>query len=93
MKKNGYHGGATMQEMVIPLAVLSARDDLPEGWIEPPADTPDWWFAPLEEQPVAEVPAVQPVKAPKRKRAGLLFDLEAEERETASPTAAPAPSS
>ncbi len=46
-KKNGYHGGVTMQEMLAPMAVLSAREDLPEGWIEPPSDVPDWWFEPM----------------------------------------------
>ena len=56
VKKNGYHGGVTMQEMVVPVAVLSARDDLPQGWSEPPVDTPDWWFAPLEEDHVADQP-------------------------------------
>jgi len=89
MKKNGYHGGMTMQEMVIPLAVLSARDDLPDGWVEPAADTPDWWFAPLEEQPVPEEqPLVQPAKPPRRKPADMLFDMEPEEPAT-TPTPAP----
>ncbi len=92
MKKNGYHGGVTMQEMVIPLAVLSARDDLPDGWVEPPADTPDWWFAPLEEQPaLEEQPVVQPAKPPIRKPAGLLFDMEPEEPATTPTSATTAP--
>ena len=26
-----------MQEMVVPVAVLTARDELPEGWVEPPS--------------------------------------------------------
>jgi hypothetical protein len=42
MKKNGYHGGVTMQEMLVPMAVLSAREDFPAGWNEPPTDIPDW---------------------------------------------------
>ena len=90
MKKNGYHGGVTMQEMVIPLAVLSARDDLPEGWAEPPADTPDWWFTPLEENTPVEETVVEPVKPARRIPAGLLFNLEGEEPEAAAaePTAA-----
>jgi hypothetical protein len=94
MKKNGYHGGVTMQEMIIPLAVLSARDDLPEGWTEPPVDTPDWWFAPLEERaPVEDQPVVQPTKRRRKKKAGLLFDMEAEEMAAAQEEVpvAPAP--
>ena len=47
IKKNGYHGGVTMQEMLVPMAVLSARDDLPEGWVEPNSDMPSWWFEPM----------------------------------------------
>lgn len=93
MKKNGYHGGATMQEMVVPLAVLSARDDLPDGWIEPPADTPDWWFPLLEQQPaLAEEPVVQLAKPRRKKPAGMLFDLEAEEPATTPAKASATPS-
>ena len=79
IKKNGYHGGVTMQEMVIPVAVLTAQDELPEGWVEPPSDVPDWWFPPLEEHPAAEVgqPAVV-AKPPRKKKPGMLFDLEDE---------------
>ena len=33
MKKNGYHGGATLQEMIVPVAVVSAGAQVP-GWIE-----------------------------------------------------------
>jgi len=91
-KKNGYHGGATAQEMVVPVAVLSARDDLPEGWFEPPADTPDWWFSPLDEPSSGD--AVQEISAappPRKKKAGMLFDLEAEATATAiTPASAPA---
>lgn len=79
MKKNGYHGGVTMQEMVIPMAVLSTRDDLPDGWAEPSADTPEWWFEPIEEStPTEEQVPVRPVRKSKRKP-GMLFDFEEEE--------------
>jgi hypothetical protein len=89
MKKNGYHGGVTMQEMVVPVAVLSARDDLPQGWSEPPVDTPDWWFAPFEEQMPAEAePHVAPKRPPRKKPAGMLFEFEREE--TAESVMAPA---
>ncbi len=79
IKKNGYHGGVSMQEMVIPVAVLTAQDELPEGWVEPPSDAPAWWFPPLEEQPAADAgqPAVV-AKPPRKKKPGMLFDLEDE---------------
>lgn len=47
VKKNGYHGGLTPQEMVVPIAVLSANEAPPVGWVEAPVDIPAWWEAPL----------------------------------------------
>ena len=45
MKKNGYHGGLTPQEMVIPITVLAAGDIHLAGWGEVPDPTPEWWEA------------------------------------------------
>lgn len=43
VKKNGYHGGISPQEMVAPLMVLAHQDhDLP-GWIERHVNEPSWW--------------------------------------------------
>lgn len=47
-RKNGYHGGASPQEVVIPLGVFRAVTDDPEvgsipGWREIPPFTPAWW--------------------------------------------------
>lgn len=43
-KKTGYHGGLTPQEMLIPIAVLTApASKPPNGWTEAPLDTPSWW--------------------------------------------------
>jgi hypothetical protein len=41
-KSRGYHGGATPQEIVAPLAVLSANNQ-PQGWVEAPPIQPEWW--------------------------------------------------
>ena len=46
MKKNGYHGGVSPQEMVTPIAVLSPLDLFPPGWVDVPVDLPDWWEEP-----------------------------------------------
>ena len=43
MKKNGYHGGLTPQEMVIPIAVLTSTERSALGGSELPVDTPAWW--------------------------------------------------
>lgn len=81
VKKNGYHGGVTPQEMIIPITVLSSTDDFPEGWSEQPIDTPDWWDEPAatdnNEQQL--VPQLKPMKP---KPTGLLFDLEEETAES-----------
>ncbi|QDU98793.1 BREX-2 system phosphatase PglZ [Lignipirellula cremea] len=75
IKKNGYHGGLTPQEMIVPIAVLSSTDDFPKGWSEQPIDTPAWWDEP---SPIS-VEAVKPVpklKSSKPQTSGTLFDLE-----------------
>ncbi len=75
VKKNGYHGGLSPQEMRAPIGVLCAIDELPPGWAEASVDTPGWW-----ESPLAEV-AAQGKLAPDLKSLaqkltppGLLFD-------------------
>jgi hypothetical protein len=87
IKKNGYHGGLSPQEMVIPIAVLTASGAFPSGWVEAPADLPTWWdvistgplIEPLREQ------VTRPVK-PKEKPAGRLFDPEEEPAQPAAKT-------
>lgn len=77
IKKNGYHGGLTPQEMVVPIVVLSSTDDLPKNWTEQPIDTPDWWD---ETSTVAvcktdPVPELKPAKPP----SGTLFPIDVDE--------------
>ena len=43
-KKRGYHGGACVQEVVIPLTALRhVGTPLPEGWQDLPPFQPAWW--------------------------------------------------
>ncbi|HRF06134.1 BREX-2 system phosphatase PglZ [Accumulibacter sp.] len=67
-KKNGYHGGVSAQEVVVPLSVFTPRNMVLKGWQVAAASQPDWW-APLE-VPLpaggAETPAL-PKKPPKAK--------------------------
>jgi hypothetical protein len=42
-KHNGYHGGASPQEMVVPAAVFTLADAQPKGWDEVRAAVPSWW--------------------------------------------------
>ncbi len=54
-KKNGYHGGASAQEVLTPVLVLSPdlAQEL-EGWTEAPLDPPAWWVG---DQRATAVPA------------------------------------
>ncbi|MGM0491136.1 MAG: BREX-2 system phosphatase PglZ, partial [Planctomycetota bacterium] len=81
IKKNGYHGGLSPQEMVVPIAVLCATENYPHGWGEAPVDIPNWWEEPSgpSEAKVEEPPALKPTEP----KPGLLFDLEGEEPEVA----------
>ena len=59
IKKNGYHGGLTPQEMVIPIAVLASSETYPRGWHELAVDIPSWWDEPIATLTPAEQPAPQ----------------------------------
>jgi hypothetical protein len=39
--KHGYHGGATAQEVLVPVTVVARR--LPPGWVHRPILPPPWW--------------------------------------------------
>ncbi len=63
-KKNGYHGGASPQEALVPLAVLTRHEPLPEGWVALSSASPDWW-EPGRAEAAATVPAgARPQQAP-----------------------------
>jgi hypothetical protein len=64
-KKHGYHGGATPQEVLVPIGVF-ARSDATVGW-EPVSDRkPVWWSG--AEPPLAPIPAVPPPPAPRHSK-------------------------
>ena len=72
-KKNGYHGGVSAQEVVVPLSVFTPRNMVLKGWQVAAAAQPDWW-SPLDvvapaiapEAPVLarKPPKVKPLSAP-----------------------------
>lgn len=72
-RSRGYHGGGSLQEVVIPLGVYVSANDtagLP-GWAELPRRLPDWWLAsaesgmsPADAQPATATPARKARKAP-----------------------------
>ena len=72
-KKNGYHGGISPQEMVIPITVLCASDTVPAGWQEASMTAPAWWDEPfLEQHPGTEAPL--PLTSVTPQGLGPLFD-------------------
>ncbi|MEO1400389.1 MAG: BREX-2 system phosphatase PglZ [Cyanobacteria bacterium J06635_1] len=42
-KKNGYHGGISPHEMIVPIAILAPIDTCPKGWLTRTIDSPQWW--------------------------------------------------
>ncbi len=65
-RRSGYHGGASLAEMAVPILVLLPSVDLlPAGWsvIAPESTVPDWWTG----RPVAERPAPITKVTPRRR--------------------------
>lgn len=84
-RKYGYHGGASLAEMTVPvLALLPAADSLPPGWqpLSQEAVTPDWW------RPGAETPAASAVPPETGKTAAPRRHAEPEDIEGLFPVAA-----
>lgn len=42
-RKNGYHGGLSPQEVLVPLAVLATQQVNVPGWTAAPPVQPEWW--------------------------------------------------
>lgn len=71
-RKNGYHGGISPQEVIVPLAVLAQEQSPPDGWQTIAQHRPDWWFEATTEIAAAPVPPPPP---PPQMTMGLpLFD-------------------
>jgi len=77
IKKNGYHGGVSPQEMVVPIAVLNSSNAFPAGWNEAPVDTPQWWDiatgpATAEPETIIHLKPLEPKPVP----SGMLFNVD-----------------
>ncbi|MEW8051275.1 MAG: BREX-2 system phosphatase PglZ [Candidatus Thiodiazotropha sp.] len=79
-KKMGYHGGGSLQELIIPFGIFrnAGESDEIEGWNEVPRQEPAWWQldATLEEvaEPAPALPATKTKKAGRDKRTQDLFE-------------------
>ena len=67
-RRGGYHGGASPQEVLIPVAVLAAGI-APPGWSEAPPAEPGWWRGANEDAAqLSAIAAVSPPPPPQRRR-------------------------
>ncbi len=74
-RKNGYHGGISPQEVLVPLAVLAQEKNLPAGWVGVAQRLPDWWFAGGAASETKKPTQSTPVPAVAKEVTGLpLFD-------------------
>ncbi|MEV5570212.1 BREX-2 system phosphatase PglZ [Spirillospora sp. NPDC052269] len=90
-QKAGYHGGAALAEVAIPvLAFLPFKAAPPKGWRELGDQRPEWWR--LEQEPAApeRIASSRTQGEPfaVRTSSDALFDLEPEPRDGAPPEAA-----
>lgn len=79
VRKNGYHGGYTPQELLVPVAVLSASDQL-EGWQPVPFSPPAWWYRSASEKPPSVPLLTAPRKQPTSAAPTLFDEIERDER-------------
>ncbi|MDB5350150.1 MAG: PglZ protein [Planctomycetota bacterium] len=65
--QNGYHGGATPQEMLCPLVILADQSSAYSGLFPCEYPRPDWWSsAPTKSAPIAEEATIARPSPPKR---------------------------
>jgi len=69
-KQNGYHGGASPQEVVVPVAVFAPVGVAVPGWGEVADEIPGWWDGERAVEPAA--PAVS--ESPRKGQITLRFD-------------------
>lgn len=79
-KKLGYHGGATPQEVLVPIGVFATPDRIIEGWEALPEHKPAWWRS--AEALRAAVPSVsarpkRPVELPVEIQGSLFTQIAA----------------
>ncbi|MGI8815618.1 MAG: BREX-2 system phosphatase PglZ, partial [Pseudonocardia sp.] len=92
-RRSGYHGGASLAEMAVPILVmLPSVDLLPAGWsvIAPESTVPLWWTGRPVTEPPAPVRKAAPIKKVRAAKPVVegLFDVP--EVVAPTPVAAPA---
>jgi hypothetical protein len=72
-RKNGFHGGVTAQEVVIPATVLVPAGEAPDEWQLIAQTAPQWWWDAVT--PVVTEPA-QPAVSARRSKKSAAADLQ-----------------
>jgi hypothetical protein len=97
LRKNGYHGGMSPQEVTVPLAVLAPLGMTIEGWTPAPPGQPLWWdLSPLATETATRLPAaplMQPAKParPSARKSSTVGQPQLFDEQEAAPTAARPP--
>lgn len=75
VKKNGYHGGVSRQEMIVPLGIWTPPGmELPDaGYLPTNNASPAWWESDGQVPPPRSVPAQPPVRRRAAEASGDLF--------------------
>jgi hypothetical protein len=83
-RKQGYHGGATAQEVLVPIGVFATLDRAIKGWEALPDCLPRWWH-PIEGSPTAAHSALDRRTRGSKERSGgqgsLFGGVQADEEE------------
>jgi hypothetical protein len=67
-KKHGYHGGATPQEVLVPVGIFAPVDHAIAGWEGLPDQKPSWWYR--VEAPITGAPAMPGRRTRHAKKSG-----------------------
>jgi hypothetical protein len=86
-QQNGYHGGATPQEMVCPLVILRDKSSACSGLFPCEYPKPEWWST----APTATAVESSPVPAPPKPRTTFFDEIPEEPEEPACPAPAVQP--
>ena len=63
-KRNGYHGGVSLQEAVVPVGVyIGPGEVLDDDWEQIPVPYPSWWFAEVPKPARFHLPVPGPKRA------------------------------
>lgn len=85
-KKAGYHGGASLSELAVPIIVFKPRGmEDPKGWTEAPPQEPVWWNESFRPRVIKSI-QTKTVKKPKRvppAEEAALFDVETDQQPAA----------